>query len=299
MGHNHEHHIEYKEVNLAFKLGIGLNLLYVAFEAAYGILYNSTALLSDAGHNFSDIITLVIGAISVFLSSKKTGKRLSYGYRKITILSALFNSLLLIAAVGIIFFESIKKIINPQPLNTGVVFWVALLGIVINSLTAFLFLRWTERDINLKAVFWHMALDALVSLGVVLSAVLMQYLRWYWLDGLVGVIISIIIVFTTWDLLKESFLLAIDAVPKKFDIERVKQVILQVSPVKSVHHVHLWALSTTEPALTAHVVLDKNYTLEQIMEINKKIQEQLHDIGIEHTTLEFELEGKGCIDPEC
>ncbi len=299
MAHNHTHGIEYNQVNLAFKLGIGLNLLYVGFEATYGVLYNSTALLSDAGHNFSDIITLVIGAISVYLSSKKTGKRLSYGYRKITILSALLNSLLLIAAVGVIFFESIKKIINPQPLNATVVFWVALLGIVINSLTAFLFLRWTERDINLKAVFWHMALDALVSLGVVVSAVLMKYLQWYWIDGVVGVIISVIIVFSTWDLLKESFLLSIDAVPKQFDIEQVKREILQVPQVKSVHHVHLWALSTTEPALTAHVVLDKNYSLEQVMEINKKIQGRLHSIGIGHTTLEFELEGKGCIDPEC
>ena len=299
MGHHHEHHVEYKEVNLAFKLGIGLNLLYVAFEATYGILFNSTALLSDAGHNFSDIISLVVGAISVFLSSKKSTKRLSYGYRKVTILAALFNSLLLIAAVGVIFFESIKKIINPQPLNVSVVFWVALLGIVINSFTAFLFVRWTERDINLKAVFWHMALDALVSLGVVVSAVLMRFLHWYWLDGLIGVVISIIIVFTTWDLLKESFLLTIDAVPKDYDIAKVKEVIEQLPEVKSTHHIHLWALSTTEPALTAHVVLDKNYSLEQVIEINKKIQRLLHEIGIGHTTLEFELEGKGCGDPEC
>ncbi len=298
MAHEHHHaEINYSNVNWAFKLGIALNVLYVIIEAFFGIILNSTSLLSDAGHNFSDIISLIIGGLATFLLSRKAGKRLTYGFRKTTVLAALFNAILLIAALGIILFESIKKLFNPQVINADVIILVAFIGIIINSLTAFLFLKWTKHDINLKAVFLHMLVDALVSLGVVVGAILMKFTHWYWLDGAIGIIISIIIFFSTFDLLKESFLLSIDAVPKDIDLEKIKSSIISHKDVESVHHIHLWALSTTETALTAHIVVKENFDLKKIMQINKELQHILEHAGIKHTTFEFELASEGCPKP--
>ncbi len=296
MGHEHHNHnqIEYSNINWSFKLGIFLNIIYVAIEVFFGIILNSTSLLSDAGHNFSDIISLIIGGVSTFLLSQKAGKRLTYGFRKTTVIAALFNAILLIGALGIILFESIKKLFYPQIIDADVISLVAFIGIIINSFTAFLFIKWTKHDINLKAVFFHMLVDALVSLGVVIGAILMKFTHWYWLDGAIGIIISLTIFFSTFGLLKESFLLSIDAVPQNIDIEKIKAIISSHKDVESVHHIHLWALSTTETALTAHIVVKQNFDLKKIMQINSELQNLLEANAIHHTTFEFELASEGC-----
>ncbi len=295
---SHNHHSHNISVNLAFIIGIGLNIAYVIFEAAAGLIYDSTALLSDAGHNFSDVLSLLLGALSVYLLGLKPKKRLTYGFRKTTILAAFINSLLLIMAVGIIGYESIRKLLNPEPINANVVVWVALLGIFINTLTALFFTRWTKHDLNIRAVFWHMIADALVSVGVVIAGLIMKWTGWYGIDGLIGIIIGIIILYSTWDLLRESFLLSIDAVPQNVDENKIIKAIEAHPDVQSVHHVHIWAMSTTENALTAHVVVKKDFSLNELMRINRELQEILKKHGISHTTLEFETPEGQC-QTEC
>ncbi len=293
---SHKHTVDYKNVNLTFLAGIILNLTYVIFEAGAGLKIGSTSLLSDAGHNFSDVLSLVLGGVAVFLLKKKARGRLTYGFKKLTVLTAFVNSLLLLVAVGIILWESIHKLLAPEPVSADDIIWVAGIGIVINALTAFLLFKWSDKDINIKAVFWHMVTDALVSAGVVVGGLVIKFYGLYWIDGFMGIIISLIILWSTWGLLKESFMLSIDAVPHDIDVDEITRALEGIPGVDSVHHIHLWAMSTTEVALTAHVVIDRDYRISELAGLNKSIKEKLRTYGVVHTTLEFEYVDNQCDD---
>ncbi len=299
--HNHSHHqINTANLNTAFLVGIGLNVVFVVVEVVYGIVLNSSALLSDAGHNFSDVISLIIGASAFVLMKFKPREKFTYGLRKLTVLAALVNSVLLLIAVGVIIFHSVERMFNPEPLDANSVMIVAIVGVVINSISAWLFYGSRKNDINIKAVFWHLVADALVSVGVVVGAFIIKITDAYWIDGFIGLVISVIILVSTWDLLRDSFLMAIDVAPRGFDIEEIKSMLVGHEEVESVHHVHLWAISTTMYSLTAHVVVKGNYTLDRLEQIKKDLKEMLAHKGIGHSTIEFESPGFQCEhDYEC
>ncbi len=303
MRHKHEqthHDADVNRMNLAFGIGILLNIIFVIVEIFYGIVLNSSALLSDAGHNFSDVISLIIGASAFLLLKFKPHKKYTYGLRKLTVLAAFVNSVLLLIAVGAIIFHSIRRILHPEPLNAIDIMIVAAIGIVINSISAWLFYGSRKKDINIKAVFWHLVTDAMVSMGVVIGALIIRLTNAYWIDGLIGLIISVIILISTWGLLKESFFMTIDVAPQKFDVDKIRRSMEGIEHVSSVHHFHLWAISTTINSLTAHVVVDKNYTLDNLEQIKKGIKEMLASEGITHSTIEFESQDFRCEhDYEC
>lgn len=286
LGHHHHHHGP-KNYNFAFAFGIGLNIIFVVVEAVYGYFSNSLALMADAGHNLSDVAGLILAWGAVWLTTKKPNGRYTYGFRKSTILSALFNALILMVAVGFIIWEAIARLNHPAPIQSGTVIIVALVGIVINGLTALLFFKDKDHDINLKGAYLHMAADALISLGVVVSGVVISYTSWEWLDPVVSIVISLIIVYGTWDLLKSSVHLSMDAVPYGIDQDEVKKYLESLPDVKDVHDLHIWPISTTENALSAHLSLsDSILRNERIETISKVLKERFK---IDHPTLQFEL----------
>ena len=291
--HNHDHHDHDhghshgpKNYNFAFAFGIGLNLIFVIVEAVYGYFSHSLALMADAGHNLSDVAGLVLAWAAVWLTTKKPSSRYTYGFRKSTILSALLNAIILLLAIGIIIWEAIGRLQNPAVIESKTVMIVAAVGIFINGLTAMLFFRDKDHDINLKGAYLHMAADALISLGVVISAVIISYTSWNWLDPLVSIVISLIIIYGTWDLLKNSVHLSMDAVPYGIDSLEVKKYLESISYVKEVHDLHIWPISTTENALSVHIsVVDPTIKNENINEISKVLKERFK---IDHPTLQFE-----------
>ena len=293
MGHNHSHaHGEScshapKNYNAIFFFGITLNLIFVAAEATYGVLSNSMSLVADAGHNFSDVIGLVLAWGAFWLTKRKPTARFTYGLRKSSILSALLNAVILLIAVGAIVWEAIHRFFNPVEVQSTTVMIVATVGILINTGTALLFLKDREHDINIRGAFLHMAADALISLGVVISAFVIGYTNWQWVDPVTSIIISIVIVIGTWQLLKESISMSMDAVPNGIDPEKVKAYLTSVDGVTEIHDLHIWAMSTTETALTAHLVI-KCPDLEN--KLLKKITEELKGkFKIHHPTLQLEL----------
>ena len=298
MGHKHEHghnhELDASQVNMAFFIGIGLNIIFVIVEVVYGLLLNSSALLSDAGHNFSDVLSLIIGASAYLLVKVQPRRKFTYGLKKLTVLAAFVNSVLLLIAVGAIITHSFRRMLHPEPLDSVSIMIVAGVGIVINSLSAWLFYGSRKKDINIKAVFWHLVADALVSVGVVIGAFIIKLTNAYWIDGFIGVVISVIILISTWDLLRESFLMTIDVAPKDFDVEQIKRKLETHESVVSVHHVHLWAISTMLFSFTAHVVVRNNFNLRELEKIKKELKSMLAAEGIRHSTIEFESEDFQC-----
>jgi cobalt-zinc-cadmium efflux system protein len=263
-----------------------LNVGFVLLEFAFGFLANSLALIADAGHNLSDVAGLLLAwGASVLARRLPTNKR-TYGLRRASILAALGNAALLFVAVGGIAWEALRRFANPAPVESGVVMAVAAVGIVINTITALMFMRGSHSDLNLRGAFLHMAADALVSLGVVLAGFSILLTGWLWLDPVTSLLVVAVIVWGSWGLAKESLDLALDAVPRGIDPSTVRQYLLTLPGVNGVHDLHIWALSTTEPALTAHLVV------EDINDSNgliAKVQRELHDkFAIEHTTLQLE-----------
>ena len=303
MVHKHDHHIDSsgeKRLNVAFLIGIVLNVGFVAVEVVFGLLLNSVALLSDAGHNFSDVLSLLIGAVAFFLMKVKPGRKSTYGLKKLTVLAAFVNSVLLMVATGAIIFYSVKRFFHPQQLEAGSIMLVATIGIVINAVSALLFFRDHKKDLNVKAVFWHLVADTLVSVGVVIGAYIIKLTEAYWIDPLIGLIISMVIILSTWTILRDSFLMMIDVAPQGFDVEQIKRLLESDEAVRSVHHVHLWAISTMLVSLTAHIVLDKDYRLTELEEIKRRLKHLLAERGIMHSTIEFESEDFKCeADYEC
>jgi cobalt-zinc-cadmium efflux system protein len=287
--HSHgQHHHAPARYDRIFAIGVALNLVFVLLEFTFGLISNSLALIADAGHNLSDVAGLLLAWGASILARRLPTKNRTYGLRCASILAALANAALLFVAVGGIAWEAVRRLFNPAGLESPVVMAVAAVGIIINTVTALMFMRGSKEDLNLRGAFLHMAADALVSLGVVVAAGLIWLTNWYWLDPVTSLVIVAVIVWGTWGLAKESLDLALDAVPKSISPNEVRQYLLAVPSVRGVHDLHIWALSTTEPALTAHLVLESVKGSNQLLE---KVQKELHDqFGIAHTTLQLETD---------
>lgn len=290
--HHHEHSPEeFKSLNAAFIIGIALNIIYVIIEATFGFIYKSMGLLSDAGHNLSDVAALLIAMVAFRLMTRRPDSRHTYGYKKFSVQASFINALLLYAAVGAILVESISKLIHPRPVDGDAIAWVAAAGVVVNGVTAWLFMRDRSRDLNVKGAFLHMAADTLVSIGVVVAGIVIHFTGWYILDPIIGIVIALIIAWSTRGLLIESTRMSIDAVPESVDINALEKAIAAVPGVISFHHLHVWALSTTENAMTVHILIHDVADLNRIVSDVKKAAAS-HDIS--HSTIEVET--KPCAD---
>ena len=295
--HDHSHHL--KKVNTAFVVGIVLNLLFVGIEAFAGWYNHSMALISDAGHNLVDVFSLVLALMAFRMARIKSSPHLTYGFSKTTILASLVNAVFLFIAIGGIGWESVQRLMDPKPIQGEVTIIVAGIGILINSITALLFFRDKEHDLNIKGAYLHLMADALVSLGVVLAGVIIVYTDWYIVDTIMSVIIIVVIFVSSWNLFRYSFRLSIDGVPKGIDMEEVTKQVKQLAGVVDFHHVHVWAISTTLNAITAHVVVEDQMSLPAIHTLKKEIRHTLDHLGISHATLEVETEAEHCSDPDC
>lgn len=289
--HQHSHAINAESLNKAFIIGIVLNSAFVVIEFAAGFWFDSLALLSDAGHNLSDVVSLVLALLAFRLAKVKANERYTYGYKKSTILVSLLNAVILLVAVGAIVIESIHKLNNPAVVPGGAIAWVAGVGVLINAFTAFLFMKDKEKDLNVKGAYLHMAADALVSVGVLVAGIIISRTGWYIIDPIIGLIVAVVILISTWNLLHDSLRLTLDGVPTSIDSQKVVEAIRALPGVDDVHHIHIWAISTTENALTAHIVLKQP---ESMQEVKPLIRHRLEDFGIGHATLEFEVPGEHC-----
>jgi cobalt-zinc-cadmium efflux system protein len=300
-GHNHSHVPTFTILNKAFIIGIVLNLVYVIIQIVIGLKINSLALLSDAGHNFLDVAGLALAMIAFKLSKSKSTEKYTYGYKKSSILISLLNAVILLISIGAIGYEAIFRFKNPQPLPGTTIAIIAAIGIVINTVSALMFFRDKESDINIKAAFLHLASDALVSLGLVAGGIIIHYTQLYWIDPLLSIIICLVIIASTWNLLKDSLRLSLDGVPENVDIKKVKQTVLKMDGVKDFHHLHIWAISTTQNALTGHLLISGELSATDISALKHKIKHSLQHQNIQHATLETETEicaEKNCIDEE-
>lgn len=288
MGHTHGHtHHPPAEESYAkiFALAIGLNIAFVVAEVIFGLIANSSALLADAGHNAGDVLGLAFAWAASWLATLKPQGKYTYGLRKTTILASLVNALLLFGAAALISREAIEKFENPEPISGNIVMMVASFGVVINTATALLFMKGQRHDLNIKGAFLHMAADAAVSAGVVVSGYIINRTSLVWIDPVTSLLIITVIIWSTWSLFSDSVNLVLDAVPNHIDIEKVRLFLLLQKGVVSVHDLHIWAMSTTHVALTAHLVMPEGNDDAFI----RNLQEQLsHTFGINHITIQVE-----------
>ena len=302
MGHTHEHlhHHHAEAADIAslkgvYWVSIALNLAFVGVEAGVGLWKGSLGLLSDAGHNLSDVFSLILALVAFRLAGTRGNKHFTYGYRKGSILISLLNAVILLVAVGAIVLESIHKLRQPVAVDGGAIAWTAAAGILVNGLTTFLLMRYRKSDINSRGAFLHMAADTLVSVGVVVSGVVISLTGWSVIDPIIGLVIAVIILVGTWDLLSESLRMSLDAVPEGIDPDDVQKKMENTPGVSSVHHIHIWPISTTEIALTAHLVLAQDARSEDVV---RTVKQTLREAGIHHATLETEQAGQNCADKE-
>jgi cobalt-zinc-cadmium efflux system protein len=283
---SHEHSHEIGNYNWAFAIGVMLNITFVALEASYGVFADSLALIADAGHNLSDVVSLLLVWGASVLATKAATEKRTYGLRKTTIMASMASAILLLFALGGITWEAIGRILNPQPIEGMTVVIVAGIGVVINTLTALLFINGQKHDLSIRGAFLHMAADAGVSLGVVIAGIFVLYRGWLWIDPVVSLAIVAVVFIGTWGLLRDSINYAIDAVPKGVDIAGIKQYFQSFEHVSRIHDFHVWPLSTTEIALTVHIVVN-NESLDNKFLL--RLQQHLHDhFGIEHSTIQLE-----------
>ena len=282
----HEHSHAPGRFGRAFGVGITLNLAFVVLEAVFGIVAHSVALLADAGHNLSDVLGLSLAWGASYLGQRLPTKRHTYGLRRSSILAALLNAIVLLVAIGAVAWEAIGRLSKPQPVATGTVIWVASVGIGINALTASLFWSGRKGDLNVRGAFLHLAADAAVSAGVVLAGLVMRATGWLRVDPAVSLGIVVVIAVGTWSLLRESLNLALDAVPEHIDRPAVEQYLADLPGVRAVHDLHIWGMSTTEVALTAHLVKPDAVVDDRLLAV---VSKDLHDrFSIEHTTIQLE-----------
>ncbi len=294
MTHEHHHHDHtVTSLNKAFIWGIGLNVGFVVVEFAVGLCYGSMGLLSDAGHNLSDVASLLLAMLAFRLAQARATPKYTYGYKKSTVLISLLNSVILLIAVGVIVAESIGRMLHPESVVGGAIAWTAGVGVAINGFTAWLFMKDKDRDLNVKGAYLHMAADALVSVGVLVSGLVISWTGWTVVDPIVGLAVAGVIVASVWSLTRDSLRLSLDGVPGGIDIAEIERKMEAVPGVRAVHHIHVWAISTTENALTAHVVLD---SLSRMEEVKHALKELLGRSGIPHATLEFESVTERCCD---
>jgi len=283
-------------LNRAFIIGIAINALYVIIELGAGVYYDSLALISDAGHNLTDVVSLALGLLAFRLAKVKANDNFTYGYRKSTVLVSLINSVILFVAIGAILWESISRINNPVIVPGLPIMVVAGIGIIINVVSALLFFRDKDSDLNVKGAYLHLVADAAVSLGVVVSGIMIFFFHVYWLDLVMSLVIVIVIFYSTWNLFKNSLSLTLDGVPKGIDLKKVILEIKEVEGVIDVHHLHVWAISTSQNAMTAHVIIHPESGMEQLNILKLKIKHELEHVNIHHATIEFETEDDNCRD---
>ena len=294
MEHNHSHSHDMNLGN-AFKIGISINIVFIIVEAAYGFFSNSMALVADAGHNLSDVLALVFSWIAVILSQRKPTLKFTYGFRRSTILIALLNTILLLAAVAFIVWETIQRLGKPLEINSNSVITVAAIGIAVNGFTAWLFMKGKKHDLNIRSAFVHFIADALVSLGVVVAGIIMAFTGIVWVDSLVSFAIIAVILYSSYHLLIDSVNLALDAVPENVNIQAVRDYLKSLPEVSDIHDLHIWALSTTDAALTVHLATNTQTDVAFIT----NIQHQLHQqFDIEHATIQVEY-GKADCETNC
>lgn len=292
-GHGH-HHALPADHGRAFALAIGINTLFVAIEFIYGFIANSTALMADAGHNLSDVLGLALAWGAAILAKRAPSKHFTYGLRGTSIVAALMNALLLMLACGAIAWEAVQRFAHPPPVAGMTVSVVAGIGVIVNVFSAWLFMAGSKGDLNIRAAYQHMAADAATSVGVVLSGIVIMYTGWTWLDPAVSLVIVIMIVIGTWSLLRESVQLVLAGVPPSIDSTKVSAFLAQQNGVSEVHDLHIWAMSTTETALTAHLVMPGGYPGDaRVDAIGEKLRA---DFKIAHCTLQVE---EGTTDHAC
>jgi cobalt-zinc-cadmium efflux system protein len=299
MSHDHSHEIH--DYNRAFAIGIALNVVFVVVEIFYGTIADSLALIADAGHNFSDVISLLLAWGAGYLATWSATKNRTYGFRRVTILASLASAVLLLVALGGITWEAFGRLVNPPSTDGMTIIIVAGIGVVVNSITALLFISGQKHDLNIRGAYLHMAADAGISFGVVIAGIAIMYTGWLWLDPAISLAIVFVILIGTWHLLKESLSLSIDAVPQGIDISEIRTYLTELKSVSEIHDLHVWALSTTETALTVHLVTTDDYIDDNLLQT---IQNHLHDqFDIEHATIQIENAAHGdiCIlnRPEC
>jgi cobalt-zinc-cadmium efflux system protein len=299
-GFGHHHHpVNLKQVNRAFVVGIVLNFLFVVIEVVVGLSIHSLSLLSDAGHNLADVAALAMSLIAIRLLKVKPTEKFTYGYKKTTILVALLNAAILLLSIGAIGYEAIRRLMDPEPLPGKTISIVAAIGIGINALTAMLFLRNKENDLNIRSAFLHLLSDAIVSAALVAGGLIIFYTGYFWIDAALSLLVAIVILFSTWQLLRDSLWLTLDAVPSGIEIKKIRDAIIRINGVKDFHHIHVWAISTTENALTAHVVVEQHANMEFIDRLKHQIKHELLHQRIHHATLETEMEDAPCDEPDC
>lgn len=294
--HSHSHAPTLQKINTAFMIGIGLNTAFLVIEFIVGYAQNSLALISDAGHNATDVFSLLVSLFAFKMMQAKATKQYTYGYKKGTILASLLNAVLLLVTVFFIFYEAFTRIGQPVSIHGNVISLVAFIGVFINGFSAYLFFKDQKQDINIKGAYLHMVSDAVVSLGVVIGGILISYTGWYWLDTIISMIIGLVILKATWGLFTQSIHLALDGLPENIDVEKVRQLILKYAVIKGVHHIHIWPLSSSENALTAHLVL-ADTDLSQYESIKMALRHDLLHANIHHVT--FELESRVCGEQAC
>ena len=286
-GHNHGT-VELTSINKAFIIGIVLNLAYVIIQVVIGFRINSLALLSDAGHNFLDVGALALSLLAFKLNKAKANNKYTYGFKKSSILISLFNAILLLISIGAIGYEAILRFKHPEPSPGITIAIVSAIGIVINAVSAFMFFRDKEKDLNVKSAFLHLASDAVVSLGLVIGGIIMYYTHIYWIDPVLSLVVCAVIIVSTWNLLKGSLRLSLDGVPDTIELEKIKSTALKVEGVIDIHHIHVWAISTTQNAMTAHLIVDEKTTMQQMQQIREQVKHKLEHENIHHATLEFD-----------
>lgn len=286
---NHHHHHAPPNYNRAFAAGVVLNIGFVIVEAVFGVLSDSLALLTDAGHNLSDVLGLLLAWGAAALARRRPSVRRTYGYSRATIIASLFSGLLLMGVVGAIGWEAVSRLMAPAQPAGKTIMIVAAIGVVINTATALFFLSGKDHDLNIRGAFLHMAADAGVSLGVVISGALIFYFGFNWIDPFISLVIAAVILLSTWGLLRDSLNLAVDAVPRNVDPEAVRSYLSALPGVREIHDLHIWPMSTTDTALTAHMVMNELPASDDYLnEVARVLQERFH---INHPTIQLERHG--------
>jgi cobalt-zinc-cadmium efflux system protein len=285
-GHSHHHHDHgHDDFTRAFAVGIALNVAFVAVEVVFGFRANSMSLLSDAGHNFSDVLGLMVAWAGGVLARRGSSPRFTYGFKKASILAALANALLLFVAVGAIGAEAVRRLVHPSPAQGGTIMIVAAVGVAVNGLSAMLFVR-GQHDLNIRGAFLHMAADALVSVAVIFAGAMILWTGQQWVDPVMSLAVAVVILWGSIGLLKESVWMSLAGVPTDIDLDQVEGALANLDGVEAIHDLHVWPLSTTETALTAHIVTARaDYPDDLLASAREVLHETFH---IEHCTLQVE-----------
>lgn len=296
-GHHHHHDHDHGHLSLqhrAFGIGIALNIAFVGVETYFGWRADSLALLADAGHNLSDVLGLVLAWLGLFFARSQPNERYTYGRQRASILAALVNALVLLVVMGGMAWEAVQRFSNPMPIEGHTVIAVAAAGVFINGITAMLFMRGSHGDLNIRGAFLHMAGDALVSLGVVVAGFLYLKTGWLWLDPLLSLVIALLIVYATWGLFRQSLRLTFDGVPSSIELAEVRAYLRSLPGVTDMHDLHIWAMSTSESALTAHLIMPAGHPGDDFLhDLGYELHERFH---IDHATVQIEAgdTGKKC-----